>query len=1588
MKLTCKNCGRPLVIIEGVNSCECEYCGTLHTIPNNSDEQKKNAYERAELLQQYGNFSDAKAILNDIAINYPPDYAVYWNLAMCTYGIEYVDDRKTGKRIPTCHRTLIKSIFENEDFKKAYELADIVTKDRLMAEAKSIDIIQKEILKIAANDNPYDVFICYKETDEETGRRTYDSSDAQNIYTQLTKDGYNVFFAPVSLSECFGSEEYEPHIYAALNSAKVMVMIASKNEYLDAPWVKNEWSRFIEMAETDKSKLFIGCYRKFLPSNFEKHFGKIQFYDIDNSASFYRNILAKIEKYVEKDDNKNIQSGVSTQNLLERAKMFIDDRDFDNANKYCEQVLDIDAKNSLAYFYKMLSSRKITEPELNAYEDIIENDGDFVKALRFANAEYKAVLNSYNSKVNENYRIRQEQINEENRLKREKNLKLTLEQAEEALYNGEYQKAKTYYGYAVEEKPEQESFFNLFLACRQCSDASELIEQGIPVDNDANFDKAYEIATPEYRAFLDNIKMLLLNTCHLKFMGYAEKNNVFYMKQWASHYEKSGDKELSDLHKFIISIGGLSVTESSVPGAYLKLSEICERLSKDNPDYADGYNVEAKLSSENFIKNMKVIELLIPQKRVLPKLNANENFVAAKSAGEINNAAKQAFSVKDSNLSVNKTGSAPNYPNTETFSVFVNSFKNILNRYSIELTSHEEVVQLKERFEKQLSSINDQNFNIQNFFDKFIAASGNELFELIDIWVNPKESFIKKSGMKLGDISFDDGYSSVPAERYIVIGEKLLKLGLDDSNISLARACFDKALNLGGKEYKKAVEAAIEKVIDRNSQSMAQIAGYIKLSPDDAELKWQYVKAYTKNFTLFGDDYSKDEEYDKYLNNKNYYSSITSPEADKILKHLNLKLENAEAYPKNVINNLDAYVKFVFDNAGENKKKYQKEWESYLNALEDYRIAANGAINNRIAIATGNRTNALKQAKTKFIIKRTVKAVLSTLIILLAAIPVGFIIYYQNNPLEILKHKFIWYFLAFIFGTVLMGFIQDKLSKISFIRTQVTNNYTSYKGVKRSDLVTKLSIVTSALALVFVIYSLVTFSGNFKVVSIKTPEELEYVANYAYANYKLEADIDMEKYPDFCIGSIDKTFDGQGHTISNIKLTEDAFIETNDGTVKNLKIKDIEVGTEAHFMEENEGVLENVVFIEPVLKNSLILENTKTIKEVTVLKATMNITKPSDETSALAILVTENTGSISKSNIKVATLSGQFAETKDISDGYTKKNDCAEFGTIAATGDGTITECDVIKLTTKAFSAHRFYGIGFAKSITSSDFTKANINLYSEGFISGIGTGVITNCTSSGKIKVWSCQEPAYGGISAEAETIKHCVSSLATKLTLITHDDEGFNAPTINIGGLAGILEKKVEESKFAGTLKVVYKDGGYTRYLYVGGLVGCANGPDTKILNSYTSGRIDVELKPKDFPNFTSGIFGCNYWNNAKVTIENCYVSGTIAISGDIGDVGGISSGNLETYNCFFTGKFEFPLDSTSRFWITGQQSGNYYSSTCGYQTSYSGYFEQSESVKPAKFRNVDFIKNTLGWDENIWNIKSGKLPTLKSYTEKATK
>ena len=363
--IKCKMCGGDIEISADKTFGTCEYCGSTMTLPKVDDEQRAAAFNRGNHFRRSGEFDKALAVYERIVAEDDNDAEAHWCCALCRFGIEYVEDPATYEWLPTCHRASFDSFLEDVDYLAAVEHSDGITRRQYQKDAAKIAEVQRGILATSQNEQPFDVFLCYKETGED-GQRTRDSLMAQEIYYELTEQGYRVFFARITLEDKAGAE-YEPYIFAALNSAKVMVVIGTKPEHFNAVWVKNEWSRFLSMMKKDRSKLLLPCYRDMDPYDLPEALSVLQSYDM-SKIGFMQDLIRGVKKVIDagkpqeaaKETAKETvvvhnEGGSNVQALLDRGQMALEDGEWEKADEFFEQVLNQDAKCGAAYLGKFLA---------------------------------------------------------------------------------------------------------------------------------------------------------------------------------------------------------------------------------------------------------------------------------------------------------------------------------------------------------------------------------------------------------------------------------------------------------------------------------------------------------------------------------------------------------------------------------------------------------------------------------------------------------------------------------------------------------------------------------------------------------------------------------------------------------------------------------------------------------------------------------------------------------------------------------------------------------------------------------------------------------------------------------------------------------------------------------------------------------------------------------------------------------------------------------------------------------------------------------------------------------------------------------
>ena len=244
-QLVCQTCGSNAVeIVDGLLCCKA--CKSKHTLQEKISEEEVISLNVATTDRNAYKFEDALEKYEQLLKKYPDNEAANWGALLADYGIAYVKDYD-GKFIPTCHRLNERPIDVCSYY---YKL-----NDGHKAQAQEIEKLRLSIMSKANKIQPYDVFICYKATEDVFGRNvpTKEAGWAREIYTMLKhKLNLRVFFAEESLTG--ENSEWEPHIYKALNTAKLMFVLTTGKQNVNAVWVKNEWKRYSRYIKEGQDK--------------------------------------------------------------------------------------------------------------------------------------------------------------------------------------------------------------------------------------------------------------------------------------------------------------------------------------------------------------------------------------------------------------------------------------------------------------------------------------------------------------------------------------------------------------------------------------------------------------------------------------------------------------------------------------------------------------------------------------------------------------------------------------------------------------------------------------------------------------------------------------------------------------------------------------------------------------------------------------------------------------------------------------------------------------------------------------------------------------------------------------------------------------------------------------------------------------------------------------------------------------------------------------------------------------------------------------------------------------------------------------
>lgn len=407
MQLKCKSCQGdldPNTAVGGV--VVCRFCGNTFTLPKNeSNNEVLEALRDAERELERGHFEEAFQTYQRVSEENEDEPEAYFGMALANAKVQYLnslrEDEKTGEPKkclqPICYDIIDKKFTEDRNYKKALDLATPEQRKVYYEKGKEIDDIRKKFNELKSSGIGYDCFICTKVSEiDNKNRHTEDCYDAEKLYDAIKEAGYNPFFSEKVLNKGLGVD-YEAYILYALYSSPCMIIVCSDEAYLQTPWVRNEYTRFLQMIKNEEKHLNSITFA-FKNGNIIEKLpgvsGKIQGVAIDSfgakdriidfvskfsetrnripdiNRKEYGNISAArknvIEQQIKKRDLK-IERGAkvsaSEQSKLDTVQIYLNDSDFKAATSYAEKMIDQNPKISSAYWLLGLAKAKVKNTE-------------------------------------------------------------------------------------------------------------------------------------------------------------------------------------------------------------------------------------------------------------------------------------------------------------------------------------------------------------------------------------------------------------------------------------------------------------------------------------------------------------------------------------------------------------------------------------------------------------------------------------------------------------------------------------------------------------------------------------------------------------------------------------------------------------------------------------------------------------------------------------------------------------------------------------------------------------------------------------------------------------------------------------------------------------------------------------------------------------------------------------------------------------------------------------------------------------------------------------------------------------------------
>ncbi|MBR4770005.1 MAG: leucine-rich repeat protein, partial [Clostridia bacterium] len=218
---------------------------------------------RAWYALRKGRFKIAEDLCDSVVSDSPDCAEAYYCWALTESKIQLIWDYDEGKEQPILYDWDKAAHFGSSDYyQQALEYASDEERGRYESVAETIENVLeqlKEFEKMEREDGVTDLncdcFICAK-VSEVGGGKTKDHEYVMGgLYEALKDAGLRPFYSEVTLSQYTkGAYDYSAAILYVLSKVKCFLLVCENQDYLETPWVKNEYSwfcRYMEKSNVD-----------------------------------------------------------------------------------------------------------------------------------------------------------------------------------------------------------------------------------------------------------------------------------------------------------------------------------------------------------------------------------------------------------------------------------------------------------------------------------------------------------------------------------------------------------------------------------------------------------------------------------------------------------------------------------------------------------------------------------------------------------------------------------------------------------------------------------------------------------------------------------------------------------------------------------------------------------------------------------------------------------------------------------------------------------------------------------------------------------------------------------------------------------------------------------------------------------------------------------------------------------------------------------------------------------------------------------------------------------------------------------------